>query len=178
MRIKGEGSLSLFERFVLRIRVGDGCWTWTGNIHKDYPCIDHGGRRFYAHRLTLEWKLGRPLGEGLFSCHSCDNPSCVRPSHLFEGTASQNTLDALSKGRLKSGFALTDKKGSKHHSAKLTEERVVEMRRAVGVGKSVLFVARRFGVSRQAATAAVYGKTWRHVTEPAPPPGPARPVTI
>jgi hypothetical protein len=51
-----------------------------------------------------------PLAPGYFACHHCDNPPCIRPIHLFAGTASDNVRDALHKGRLKNyrpPFALT-----------------------------------------------------------------------
>jgi len=52
-----------------------------------------------AHRLALEIKLGRPLIPGMFACHTCDNPPCIRPEHLFEGTSADNARDSLAKGR-------------------------------------------------------------------------------
>jgi hypothetical protein len=49
--------------------------------------------RRHAHRVALAVALGRPLRPGMFACHKCDVKECVRPSHLYEGTQSDNELD-------------------------------------------------------------------------------------
>lgn len=78
------------------------CWEWTGaSIKKDGRGIFWLDRKNQiASRVALSMKLGRPLGIGIFACHSCDNPKCCNPSHLWEGDNKQNIHDARSKGRL------------------------------------------------------------------------------
>jgi hypothetical protein len=34
-------------------------------------------------------------------CHRCDNPVCVNPDHLFDGSQLENLLDCVRKGRHK-----------------------------------------------------------------------------
>jgi hypothetical protein len=87
------------ERFSRRVDTSGDCWVWTG------PMTRHGYGRFYvngaehpAHRWIYEEILG-PLPKGLLVCHRCDNPACVRVSHLFSGTAKENTEDMIAKGR-------------------------------------------------------------------------------
>lgn len=66
-----------------------------------YSQVKIRGRLVLKHRIVLEETLGRPIKDGYFACHHCDIRNCIEPTHLFEGTASENTLDAFRKGRRK-----------------------------------------------------------------------------
>lgn len=81
--------------------VGDGCWEWTGSTSDGYGVIWHSEKRRQvgAHRLSWEIHHG-PIPDGAWVLHNCDNPSCVRPEHLFLGTPGDNVDDALGKGRM------------------------------------------------------------------------------
>ena len=71
-----------------------------------YGVVHHAGKRWYAHRLMFVLAHG-PLTKPCV-CHHCDNPSCIEPLHLFEGTRSDNTADMHRKGRDgRSGYKLT-----------------------------------------------------------------------
>jgi hypothetical protein len=89
----------LAESFWDKIVVGDGCWGWSGSTNgKGYGEIRFRQRKMYAHRVC--WLLHRgAIPSGLYVCHSCDNPGCTRPSHLFLGTAGENSQDMQIKGR-------------------------------------------------------------------------------
>ena len=76
------------------------CWVWKASKRNGYGAIKYEGRIESAHRVSLQWHLNRKLVDGEFACHHCDNPACVRPSHLFVGNSSENMLDCLSKGRI------------------------------------------------------------------------------
>lgn len=69
-----------------------GCWLWP--VSAGYGQFK--GKR--AHRLSYEAFKG-PIPDGLFVCHKCDVPACCNPDHLFVGTASDNSLDMVKKGR-------------------------------------------------------------------------------
>jgi hypothetical protein len=77
---------------------GDGCWEWQGAIDRDgYGIFSYAGKTSRAAREALAFD-GRDPGNG-FACHHCDNPRCVRPSHLFVGTNRDNMQDMVQKGR-------------------------------------------------------------------------------
>lgn len=85
----------IFMRHVIKTGVNT-CWKWRG------AKLKHGYGRYsgglLAHRITYELLVG-PIPEGLLVLHSCDNPECTNPKHLFLGTHSDNAKDMVLKGR-------------------------------------------------------------------------------
>lgn len=82
----------------------DECWIWTGALTYDgYGKIGRGGRgqgrTVLAHRALWELETGETLTQDDQICHRCDNPRCLRLSHLFKGTLQENMQDCLDKGR-------------------------------------------------------------------------------
>jgi len=91
------------ERFWDKVDKTGECWLWTGARRRAYGYVGNGkGKVVDAQRLAWEITFGE-IPEGLYVLHKCDNPQCVRPSHLFLGTARDNTLDMVAKGRHKGG---------------------------------------------------------------------------
>jgi hypothetical protein len=80
-------------------RTAGGCLVWAGSKNVDrYGRMVRGGKTFFAHRLSYERFVG-PTPSDMEICHTCDNPSCVNPEHLFLGTTRDNALDREAKGR-------------------------------------------------------------------------------
>lgn len=88
------------DRFWDKVHLSDGCWEWTaakGNF--GYGVAWFGGRLQKAHRVSWQLAHESDIPPGMFICHRCDNPACVRPDHLFLGTATDNARDMVRKGR-------------------------------------------------------------------------------
>ena len=80
-------------------RQANGCLLFTGYIAPNgYGRLWDGERAGQAHRVSYRIHKG-PIPEGLFVCHTCDNPPCVEPSHLFTATQAGNLSDMRAKGR-------------------------------------------------------------------------------
>lgn len=98
------------EYFRQRVTTSDGCWTFSNSGDKNgYPqIIDSIAHKQLgisrAHRLSYYLFKGNPGSKMV--CHTCDNPSCVNPAHLFLGTADDNVQDMMRKGRYVSPYSV------------------------------------------------------------------------
>lgn len=134
-------------------RVGS-CLVWTGGTTVDgYGLVKIGKKTLRAHRVAYYLKTGIDPGT-LRVCHKCDNAPCCEPSHLFQGTSSDNRIDCVTKGRHAS------RKGSKNPSAKLT---VTQARKIRVSNESNLALAALYGVSRSCINSIKLGKSWPHI---------------
>lgn len=89
----------------------DECWEWkrgknTGgyglfsvrNTPADYERTGRTRGQVLAHRAAFYLAHGE-LEEYLHICHSCDNPKCCNPAHLWRGSIFDNVWDMIGKGR-------------------------------------------------------------------------------
>lgn len=145
----------LSERLWARIARGapDACWEWTGQRNGNgygIVTILHS-TRLRAHRVAWELANNRSA-EGYEVCHSCDNPPCCNPAHLFLGTHQDNVADMVKKGR--------QQRGERNGSAILTSAQVDEIRAELAAGTICRVLAARYGVTKWAIHSIKQGRNW------------------
>jgi len=98
------------KRFISKIDISPGlgpngnCWEWKMYLDKDkygqFGCCKNNVVKTYkSHRMSFELFTNKLVPEGLCVCHTCDNPSCCNPNHLFLGTHQDNMKDKIKKNR-------------------------------------------------------------------------------
>lgn len=135
------------------------CWNWTRSKSRTgYGFFSFCDRMIVAHRISYYFYYGVDPKE-LKVCHSCDNPSCVNPNHLFLGTQADNVLDCAKKGRIV-GPGI----GELNRESKLKEQEVLEIRNLYSKGgESHRTLGRKFNVSRGLIRSIVKRWTWKHI---------------
>lgn len=134
------------------------CWNWIGTRnHNGYGITLFRGKRERASRVMWELTNARQIPDGMVVCHTCDNPPCVNPWHLFIGTPADNSADMKRKGR--AGRAL----GDRNYNTKLDPDKVRLIRRLIAAGLSDARIGRIFRVANNTIFAIRKDRTWRHV---------------
>ena len=133
----------------------DACWPWLRyRSPGGYGEVKLGNRKWRANRAAYCVEYGVDPGE-LFACHKCDNPWCCNPSHIFLGTARENSHDSMSKGRRP--------KGSGHGMAALTDDDVIRIRSLRSGGAKLREISEEYGISFTHVKRIIYRKSWKHI---------------
>ncbi len=136
----------------------DECWLWTaGTEVHGYGRISYQGNPVLAHRMA--WQIANQREAVLDVLHSCDNPPCVNPAHLHEGTQADNMAEMIARGRQR------HLRGEEHQYAQLTDDAVREIRQQwvpwqKGLAQSF---ADKYGTSASAVRHAATRASWRHL---------------
>jgi hypothetical protein len=148
-------SKPLAERFWAKVKRGNACWIWKAYRNANgYGTIGQGGRQaphLLAHRVSWMIHFG-PIPEKLAVLHKCDNPACVKPSHLFLGTHDDNMKDAAVKGRTA--------KGEGHGLSKLKKSAIFLIR---SMECRQTEIADTFGITQSNVSRIRNNHTWKHI---------------
>ena len=152
------------KRFYDNVSLGfgeDACWTWVGGISflacRGVFWVD--GRNRSASVVSYEIYYGRNTN-GMLVCHTCDNPNCVNPNHLFLGTARDNTMDMISKKRHKCNLP----KGQNHKDCKLSQEQVLEIRKKYATGNYFQKqLSDEYNVNQYNVSKIIRNITWKNI---------------
>jgi HNH endonuclease len=149
------------ERFFEKVDTGNtvnGCWLWlAGKNHQKYGRFYYDGWDQPAHRVAYILANG-PVDPKLLACHSCDQPSCVNPSHIFMGTQKQNMEDCKKKGRFATHI------GEANPRARLTNAQVIQIRKLFDSG---LYTRRAlikmYKIPASTLDNVIYRINWKHL---------------
>jgi hypothetical protein len=144
---------TLEEKFNQYVLKGNGCWEWQWLKDKNgYGLLPYAGKQYRAHVVSLELHGNPVTKENPIACHTCDNPSCVNPSHLYPGTYKTNSQDMIDRGR--------SQKGSTNVQSKLSEKDIIDIRASA---ERVCNLAKKYNVSHASISGIKSRKTWGHI---------------
>jgi len=148
----------VIKRFLDKIEFGENsCINWTGSLSESgYGSISIGPRGDRIEIGSHRWALGFALGcvvlpPEVFCCHTCDNPACISPMHLFPGNHAENMADMAAKGRA----------SVQPVSRKLTDEQVLAIRNSE---LSLSKLAAEYGICKSTASYIKNNRTWKGLT--------------
>lgn len=140
------------KRFYENIEKTDTCWNWKGLYWNGYGVLFYK-KQITAHRFSYMIHKGS-LEKGKCICHTCDNPKCVNPEHLYQGSFKDNAKDASDRGRLRHG--------EKHHKSKLTED---DVRYILTSTEKGIDLAKKYGVTKTQISLIRTRKSWLKIKQ-------------
>lgn len=143
------------ETFWKRIKVlsNNECWPWQGANRAGYGTLKYQGKWWRSNRLAY-FLTHNETPE--YVCHTCDNPQCCNPKHLFAGNPKTNTEDMISKKR--------HAHGARVPNAVLNDETVLKLRKEYKENYvTIKSLSRKYNLSPTVIAHALNGKTWKHL---------------
>lgn len=143
--------------FWSKVDKSSNCWIWTASkTNGRYGQFYAQGKRCLTHRYS--WLIHNgDIPKGLCVCHTCDNPPCVNPKHLWLGTNADNMRDKIKKGRLRVGI------GERNGKSKLVTKQINSIRALYLKGYVQTVLAKKYDVCQQTISHIVTRKFWKHV---------------
>ena len=155
---------AIVSRFWSKVSVKSDidCWEWqAGKTSQGYGGFHYGKFSIRAHRFSYQLH-NRKINEYECVCHSCDNPSCVNPKHLWIGTRAENNADKEAKGR---GTYPNQMSGEGNTNYVLTTPEVISIKVMARKGMPQARIASYIGVSAATVCMVVNGDRRKEETE-------------
>lgn len=134
------------------VRGPDDCWPWLGGNVLGYGCVNIADSIFKAPRISMALDGRDPLD--LCALHTCDNPPCCNPAHLWAGSKADNSMDKVVKGRSHKP------KGVINGQAKLTADDIHAIRSDT---RSQQIIGAQYHVSGTQVFRIKHRKAWAHI---------------
>lgn len=133
--------------FFSKVIIKEGCWGWNSYFNTwGYPMFKFGGKTIMGHSFSFKYHNNvKEIGKN-HVCHTCDNPGCSNPAHLFLGTVSENMIDCRNKGR--------------HRGFKLKISDIPNIRRMISNNSPMADIALKYSVDTETIRGIKNGKTW------------------
>lgn len=162
-----------FESVWNRVEKTETCWLWRGQLDRDgygmcyVPSVQVVRK---AHRVIYEMMSSFQIPDGTIACHQCDNPPCVRPSHIVWGDHKDNMADKRSRRREARGAnhgtrtkPASIPRGANHYKARLSPSLVEEIEQLAAQGWTGRAIAAKFNLGRSSVSRVLTGKSWVHL---------------
>lgn len=142
-------ALGRFMEKAGRSESDDSCWEWTASLtHDGYGRFTYLAKQALAHRFSY-WLFVGDISKEIKVCHTCDNPKCCNPKHLFLGTNADNLRDMAEKGR--------STHGEKNPNRKLASSQIMEI---LNDDRKHGKIAEQYGVTRSQISGIKRGTSW------------------
>ena len=145
----------------VNIKASSECWEWMGRggkLNKGYGQLTYCKTKWLAHRLAYYLTYG-DIPKGMQVCHTCDNPICCNPDHLWLGTNYDNSRDREEKGRGVRSY------GPDNGQHKLTIAQIQKIREEYVPGLvGYKTLAKKYGVHSQTIKDIITRRNWKWMT--------------
>ena len=131
----------------------NGCWNVKSSKNRAHKRVN--GKYMYISHMMMIDKEGS-IPNGMVVCHSCDNPRCINPEHLFLGTQIDNMQDMVNKGRQNN--KAKGRARELNARAKFTEEQIQAIRNDT---RPQTVIAKEYGTSQGYISNIVRGRSWK-----------------
>jgi len=144
------------NRFWSKVNKTKSCWLWTAGCDLDgYGLFKYYRKTRRAAQISMIITYGS-IPKNCWVLHTCDNPKCVNPDHLYFGSPSMNSLDREKRNRGR------DLKGSQNGFNKLVEKQVLEIRSLYKIMTNKI-IALKYKITPSLVSLIMNRKVWKHI---------------